>query len=355
MNLEEDEAVEEPPGGFPFIFKNNKAASSSAIETLGDDDDDSDAALVMREHAGQIDVSVAGPGVAWSGTITSVNGQSSHEFTVPWGDAPGEFLLSATDQLTGAACRLKLPVAPTGMRRHCDASITRRHRHNAYEEGNSANYGGDGDSSSSSSSSEEDEELDEFEDDGFLVRSDEEEEESQHSDDDDEDDDGLHFDDSRNCHHGSRHGRQRASTERGGRNAPEIVNDSDDNNDDEDEAICAVCWESTDSDSAIVLLCEGCEDEVHLTCAGLEAVPDGDWFCKACQPSASAKAAARILAAAEQVDNKAGAGGKKQGEKDKEAVEDEDDDDEEGDGRVGKPKQKSGRRRSAKLLDSDSD
>ena len=29
--------------------------------------------------------------------------------------------------------------------------------------------------------------------------------------------------------------------------------------------------------------------------AARTAVPDGDWFCRACQPSASAKAAARLL------------------------------------------------------------
>jgi len=73
--------------------------------------------------------------------------------------------------------------------------------------------------------------------------------------------------------------------------------DNNDNNDDGDEAI----WESFDSDAAVVLLCEGCEDEVHLACRALAAVPDGDWFCRTCQPSASAKAAARVLAATEQV------------------------------------------------------
>jgi len=73
--------------------------------------------------------------------------------------------------------------------------------------------------------------------------------------------------------------------------------DNNDNNDDGDEAI----WESLDSDAAVVLLCVGCEDEVHFACRGLAAVPDGDWFCRACQPSASAKAAARLLPATEQV------------------------------------------------------
>jgi len=71
--------------------------------------------------------------------------------------------------------------------------------------------------------------------------------------------------------------------------------DNNDNNDDGDEAI----WESLDSDAAVVLQRVGCEDEVHLACLGLAAVPDGNWFCRACQPSASAKAAARLLPATE--------------------------------------------------------
>ena len=33
----------------------------------------------------------------------------------------------------------------------------------------------------------------------------------------------------------------------------------------------------------------------------MATVPDGDWFCRACQPPASAKAAARLLSATEQV------------------------------------------------------
>ena len=73
--------------------------------------------------------------------------------------------------------------------------------------------------------------------------------------------------------------------------------DNNDNNDDGDEAI----WESFDSDAAVVLLCEGCEGEVHLACRALAAVPDGDWFCRTYQPSATAKAAARVLATTKQV------------------------------------------------------
>jgi len=40
---------------------------------------------------------------------------------------------------------------------------------------------------------------------------------------------------------------------------------------------------------------------VHLACRALAAVPDSDWFCRTCQPPASAKAAARVLAATKRV------------------------------------------------------
>jgi len=32
-----------------------------------------------------------------------------------------------------------------------------------------------------------------------------------------------------------------------------------------------------------VLLCDGCDSEVHLACAGLSRVPLGDWFCRVCR------------------------------------------------------------------------
>ena len=75
--------------------------------------------------------------------------------------------------------------------------------------------------------------------------------------------------------------------------------DNNDNNDDH-EAI----WESLDSDAAVVLLCasaRAARTKCTFACRALAAVPDGDWFCRTCQPSASAKAVARVLAATEQV------------------------------------------------------
>jgi hypothetical protein len=257
LSLEEDEASEAPPGGFPHLYNKN----ARTFETAHGDDDDDDAAIVWRSHGdGRFHVTVAGPGVAWSGSVASASG-ASVGFTVPWGDAPGEYHISAVDDLTGAACSLKLPVAPVGTRRRRAASK----RASATE--------GSGDSGSSSS---DEEELDEFEDDGFVVRSDDEKE-----------GEGDDFGGS-----GSEASGQEGCAEAG----------SDREDESDAGAACAVCWESTD-DASVVLLCEGCDDEVHLLCAGLQAVPEGDWFCAACKPSASAKASARVLAAAAEQDD----------------------------------------------------
>ena len=46
---------------------------------------------------------------------------------------------------------------------------------------------------------------------------------------------------------------------------------------------CAVCLATTISDAANeVLLCDGCDSEVHLRCAGVHEVPEGDWYCVHC-------------------------------------------------------------------------
>ena len=64
--------------------------------------------------------------------------------------------------------------------------------------------------------------------------------------------------------------------------------DSDD--DDERDDTCACCGRSTLTAAGLamedVLVCDNrqCEAEVHLCCAGLPAVPDGDWYCPDCAP-----------------------------------------------------------------------
>lgn len=38
-----------------------------------------------------------------------------------------------------------------------------------------------------------------------------------------------------------------------------------------------------DSPDDPLLLCDGCDVPVHLSCEGLTEVPSGDWFCATCQ------------------------------------------------------------------------
>ena len=52
-----------------------------------------------------------------------------------------------------------------------------------------------------------------------------------------------------------------------------------------DEESCASCGGSTclsDPRCDEVLICDGCEAQVHLRCAALAAVPEEDWFCRGC-------------------------------------------------------------------------
>lgn len=48
---------------------------------------------------------------------------------------------------------------------------------------------------------------------------------------------------------------------------------------------CGVCGGSTVDCDDEVLLCDGCEVEVHLTCTGLSSIPEGDWMCRTCTTS----------------------------------------------------------------------
>ena len=51
------------------------------------------------------------------------------------------------------------------------------------------------------------------------------------------------------------------------------------------EESCAHCGGSTclsDPRCDEVLICDGCEAQVHLRCAALAAVPEEDWFCRGC-------------------------------------------------------------------------
>jgi hypothetical protein len=70
------------------------------------------------------------------------------------------------------------------------------------------------------------------------------------------------------------------------------VLDEDEDDDDEDgwETPCEVC--GLTGDEHLLLLCdgEGCTGACHVACAGLERVPDGDFFCARCNAATAADA-----------------------------------------------------------------
>ena len=50
------------------------------------------------------------------------------------------------------------------------------------------------------------------------------------------------------------------------------------------EAACMICRLPSDPLEQIILLCDDCDCEAHLACAGLSRVPAGEWFCPHCRP-----------------------------------------------------------------------
>ena len=48
-------------------------------------------------------------------------------------------------------------------------------------------------------------------------------------------------------------------------------------------ATCSKCLiKEQPDDTDEMLMCDGCDLAIHVSCAGLFIVPDGDWLCKAC-------------------------------------------------------------------------
>jgi len=193
------------------------------------DSEDDNECLVHTTHSSTTSFTLSGPSFSWAATqVPCVRGRSSAAILLD-GDIPGEYTLVVEDQVTGAELKLALPVAPVGGgRRHTSDS--------------------DDDGSESSASSEED--LDQFEDDGFVVLS---------------------------------------GTDGSGEE------DQEDNVEDEDEEaeagveFCAICGSSTSGCDDPVLICDGCDREVHLGCASLGQVPRGDWYCYRCDPRGDAE------------------------------------------------------------------
>ena len=51
------------------------------------------------------------------------------------------------------------------------------------------------------------------------------------------------------------------------------------------EGRCKKCDYDDDERIGESLHCDGCNDNYHASCVGLEGVPEGDWFCESCTMS----------------------------------------------------------------------
>ena len=65
---------------------------------------------------------------------------------------------------------------------------------------------------------------------------------------------------------------------------PAAMSDSSSSDSDADRELCIVCAGSTAEDPAKVLVCDGCDSETHLRCAGLSRLPNkrDAWHCAFC-------------------------------------------------------------------------
>lgn len=50
-----------------------------------------------------------------------------------------------------------------------------------------------------------------------------------------------------------------------------------------DDFPCAICGDGDYEDDNLIVICEGCEQGVHIKCYGIPAVPEGAWLCDMCQ------------------------------------------------------------------------
>jgi len=230
-------------GGFPWLMH----------------EEDDRALLATALHATAL-ITLSGAGCSWEARVALHGGECMVE--IPLGDEEGEYLIQVQEETTGCVLKLTVPVEPIGggMRGlgtaasgPLDRRVRQQHRRGeerlVWDSGVHDDQGSDA-------------EPDEYEDDGFLVF-DEGHEESHDSEgvEDDEEDAALQ-------------------------------DSSEDGNSswgiEEDEGQCAVCCTRTFAaggavESDPVLLCDGCDAEVHLRCAeGITEVPEGEWYCTLC-------------------------------------------------------------------------
>ncbi|TVY37854.1 Origin recognition complex subunit [Lachnellula subtilissima] len=68
------------------------------------------------------------------------------------------------------------------------------------------------------------------------------------------------------------------------------VSDEEPNEEEEqEEAACSICSKLNSRKGNQILFCDRCDKAVHQKCYGVPIIPEGDWFCRDCEPDAEEK------------------------------------------------------------------
>lgn len=57
----------------------------------------------------------------------------------------------------------------------------------------------------------------------------------------------------------------------------------------EEEAACSICSKLSSRKGNQILFCDRCDKAVHQKCYGVPVIPEGDWFCRDCEPDPEEK------------------------------------------------------------------
>ena len=55
----------------------------------------------------------------------------------------------------------------------------------------------------------------------------------------------------------------------------------------EEDFSCCVCFNGDSENMNLIIMCEGCNLSVHQACYGVRVVPEGPWYCRACERNLS--------------------------------------------------------------------
>ena len=63
----------------------------------------------------------------------------------------------------------------------------------------------------------------------------------------------------------------------------------------EEDFSCCVCFNGDSENMNLIIMCEGCNLSVHQACYGVRVVPEGPWYCRACERNLSPEDKACVL------------------------------------------------------------